>query len=87
MRFLVLALLIICLIACKTGDNNIDNNLTGQEVVSTLYQGSDYNISGTVTFKETKTDGTLIVIDLSGTKSGLLHSAHLHYMVLPEMET
>lgn len=79
MRFIISILLIICLLACENGDGNIDDNLTGQEVVYTLYQGSDYNISGTATFKETNTTGTLIVIELSGTESGLLHPAHLHY--------
>jgi hypothetical protein len=44
-----------------------------------LYQGSEYNISGNVTFKETKDKSTVIILNLNGTENGLLHPVHLHF--------
>lgn len=79
MKYLVSTLLVICLIACESNKKSVDSSLTGTEVTYTLYQGSDYNISGTVTFKETQTQSTVISIDLSGTDKGLLHPTHLHF--------
>ncbi len=79
MKYLVSVLLVICLIACESNEKAIDSNLTGKKMVYTLYQGSDYNVSGTVTFKETTTHGTIIELNISGTEKGLFHPVHLHF--------
>lgn len=78
-KLLVSTLLIISFTGYENGDSNIDNNLTGQEVVYTLYQEFDYNVSGIVIFKETSTANTFIVIEFIGTENGLLRPADLHY--------
>ena len=79
MKYLISILLIICLIACESNVDNVDSNLTGNEIIYTLYQGSDYNVSGTVTFKETLTKNILVSMALSSTEKGLLHPVHLHF--------
>ncbi len=78
MKNLALGILIgVGLIACRDTDS-IHEEFTGNETVYALEQGSDYNVSGSVFFKE-KVDGTTVIeINLSGTEDGLEHPAHLH---------
>lgn len=65
------------IIACRESDS-IQEEFTGNETVYALEQGSDYNVSGSVIFKE-KVDGTAVIeITVSGTEDGLEHPAHLH---------
>jgi hypothetical protein len=79
MKYLFSLLLILCLIACEGTENLVVSNLTGEKESYTMYQGSDYNISGKSTLSETKDNGTLVVIELDGTEKGLLHPTHLHF--------
>ena len=79
MKNLTLAILIgIGTMACHESEPINNKDFTGNETAYALEQGSDYNVSGSVLFKE-KVDGTaLIEVTLSGTEEGLEHPAHLH---------
>ncbi len=66
------------LIACQDNGNIARDEFTGNEVVYPLQQASDFNVSGTVSFKE-KTDGSAwITVALSGTEGNIAHPVHLH---------
>jgi hypothetical protein len=79
MKHIAILLVIAALTACQSNETSIDTNLTGNETVYTLYQGSDYNVSGTVTFQETVSKSTIVEIVLLGTEDGQLHPTHLHF--------
>jgi len=65
------------LMACQEKDE-IKTEFTGNESVYALLQASDYDVSGTVTFRE-RLDGTaLIGVELSGTEGAIEHPVHLH---------
>ncbi len=67
----------ICVVGCQ-GNENAESEFTGREMVYPLAQGSEYDIQGTVTFKE-RSDGTSnIDVDLSGTEGIAEHPVHLH---------
>lgn len=52
--------------------------LTGNEMVYALAAGSEYDISGTATFKEKKDGSTIISIVLEGTSGNTQLPVHLH---------
>lgn len=54
------------------------SDLTGNETVYPLQQGSVYDISGTIAFKEKKDGSTLAIVQLSGTEGDIIHPVHLH---------
>ena len=54
------------------------SDLTGNESSYALMAGSDYPVSGTVTFKEKKDGTTQINIALTGTDGSLQMPVHLH---------
>ena len=80
---LVLVATPLCVVAlffmgCKDDKYVEESEFTGNEASYTLFQGSDLNIHGTVTFKE-KVDGfTQVVVDLEGTGGDITHPVHLH---------
>jgi hypothetical protein len=51
---------------------------TGNEVVYDLQAGSTYPTFGTLTIKEKKDGGSVIIATLSGTEGELQHPVHLH---------
>lgn len=64
-------------IGCQEKED-IKQEYTGNEVVYALLQASDYDVHGTVTFRE-KVDGTAVVdVVLSGTEGNIEHPVHLH---------
>lgn len=64
--------------SCKDDKYAEETEFTGNEASYTLFQGSDLNTHGTVTFKE-KVDGfTQVVVDLEGTEGDITHPVHLH---------
>jgi len=81
MKYLASTLFIVILLSCVSNENEdkIENDLTGNEVTYTLFQGSDYNISGEVTIQETINKSSWVKIKLIGTQSGLIHPTHLHF--------
>ncbi|HTF20770.1 MAG TPA: hypothetical protein VK658_22005 [Chryseolinea sp.] len=65
------------LLACQEKEE-IKTEFTGNESVYALLQASDYDVQGTVTFRE-RLDGTaLIDVALSGTEGAIEHPVHLH---------
>ncbi len=73
--FLVMA---VAAVSCQENDSLPVTEFTGNEMVFALDQASDFNVSGTATFKE-KVDGTaLVLITLHGTEGESKLPAHLH---------
>ena len=74
MGFLALA----TAVSCQESDSVAVADFTGNEMVFALDQASDFNVSGTATFKE-RVDGTaLVLIVLQGTEGEAKLPAHLH---------
>ena len=71
---------ILVISSCDNSSQNTEspNLLTGNTETYTLYQASDYNIEGEVTFSELKTGFTQININVTPTQKGLLHPVHIH---------
>jgi hypothetical protein len=90
MKSLLPSLLIISLIiaSCDNGENPSINEFTGNEIVYSLEQGSQYEISGTVKMREKKDGSAMIEIALSGTAGEQYHPVHLHMgdVTLPDAE-
>jgi hypothetical protein len=79
MNRIVVALFIIGgLISCQ--ENAVsESEFTGRETVYALQPGSQYAISGTVTFKERIDGNTQVVVTLTGTEGNIQHPVHLHF--------
>lgn len=76
------------LFSCDDSSSNSADEFTGRESAFILQQGSDFPISGTVTFKE-RTDFSLqVVVELTGTEGNITHPVHLHYgnLSIPDAE-
>lgn len=54
------------------------SDFTGNEVTYALQQTSDYNVNGTVTFKEKRDGSSIILVDLQGTDGDVKLPVHLH---------
>lgn len=65
------------LLACQEKEE-IKTEYTGNETVYALLQASDYQVSGTVTFRERLDGKALIDVELSGTEGTIEHPVHLH---------
>jgi hypothetical protein len=63
--------------ACRENEA-IQSEFTGNETVYNLFAGSQYNIDGTVTFKEKKDGKAVAVVTLSGTEGNIEHPVHIH---------
>jgi hypothetical protein len=76
---MVVALLGFAFFGCDTSQEAADTSFTGNEITYTLYQASDYPVSGVVTLKE-RTDGTTQAeLTLTGTEGNVWHPVHLHF--------
>ncbi len=64
-------------LACQENET-AKSDFTGNETTYALQAGSDYNISGTVTFKEKIGGSSLALVNLTGTEGNLQHPVHLH---------
>ncbi|NJM24338.1 MAG: hypothetical protein HC859_01220 [Bacteroidia bacterium] len=76
-RILGLLLLAGMWAACQDAATEKDE-FTGNEVVFALQPGSEYNVSGTITFKERIDHTTVALVTVSGTEGALEHPVHLH---------
>lgn len=65
------------LFACQEKEE-IKSEYTGNETVYALLQASDYNVQGTVTFRERIDGNAEVDITLSGTEGAIEHPVHLH---------
>jgi hypothetical protein len=80
MKSLLFTILFLSLIvvSCDNGEKPSSQEFTGNQVVYSLNQASQYEISGTLTLRE-KIDGTALAeIFLTGTSGDLQHPVHLH---------
>lgn len=77
MRSALWGVTLVAVLACQEKED-ITTEYTGNESVYALLQASDYNVQGTVTFRE-RLDGTAeIDVTLSGTEGAIEHPVHLH---------
>lgn len=67
----------LMLAACQENEK-VQSDFTGNEATYPLLPGSEYNVDGTVTFKERNDGSTTIIVALSGTEGNLEHPVHLH---------
>jgi hypothetical protein len=74
----ILAILVLAAVlgGCKPSEEV--SELTGKETTYALQPGSQYQISGIVTFKEKRNGTTLILVDLTGTSGTTKYPVHLH---------
>ena len=77
MNKILFILAAIVLVNCQE-NATIETNFTGNEVTYPLFAGSQYNVDGTVTFKELKDGSALVFVLLSGTEGNVRHPVHLH---------
>ncbi len=69
-------IIIVALYGCEESQNVSD--LTGNEATYALQQTSDFDVSGTVTFKEQRDGSAFIVVELEGTDGDVELPVHLH---------
>jgi len=67
----------VCVIGCQ-GNDSVESEFTGREMVYPLAQGSDYNVQGTVTFRERRDGTSIVAVTLNGTEGAAEHPVHLH---------
>src|SRR5690349_16291007 len=76
MKGIASILCIVILLGCQERETVSD--FTGNETSYELMAGSEYDVSGTISFKE-RTDGfTTVLIALKGTDGDAIHPVHLH---------
>lgn len=73
-----LMMCVVALLAACQENEKVQSDFTGNEATYPLLSGSEYNIDGTVTFKERNDGSTTIIVALSGTEGNLEHPVHLH---------
>jgi hypothetical protein len=76
MKRIISVLLLLALLGCQEPETV--SQFTGNETTYELAAGSDYNINGTVTFKERFDGFTTVIIQLKGTDGAVKHPVHLH---------
>jgi len=62
--------------ACQESENT--SEFTGNEITYALQQGSEYEVSGTVVFKERRNGTTTVAVSLTGTEGNDKLPVHLH---------
>lgn len=78
MRKLVAIILGLMILASCQENQPALSEFTGSEITYSLQPGSDYPISGIVTFKERKDGSTTVVVNLDGTEGNVQLPVHLH---------
>ncbi|HEY3404225.1 MAG TPA: hypothetical protein VGK59_12605 [Ohtaekwangia sp.] len=78
MKKLIWSMLTVsAMVACQEGEK-AKEDFTGNEATYPLVAASEYDIDGSVTFRE-KTDGTtFVIVTVSGTEGDIEHPVHLH---------
>lgn len=68
------------LVACDNESTNSDDlEFTGQETSYPLVKAAEFDISGTVKFRERVDKSVQIDVELTGTEGSVLYPVHLHY--------
>jgi hypothetical protein len=76
MKGLSMILLVLVLVSCQEPETV--SEFTGNEISYELVAGSDYNVNGTISFKERVDGFTTVLIELKGTDGSAKHPVHLH---------
>jgi hypothetical protein len=76
MKGIASILFLILLVACQEPETV--SEFTGNEISYELVAGSDYDVNGTISFKERVDGFTTVSIDLKGTDGDAKHPVHLH---------
>lgn len=76
MKGLASILLVVVLLACQ--EQEAVSEFTGNEHTYELIAGSEYDVSGTISFKERVDGFTTVSILLNGTDGSAKHPVHLH---------
>ncbi|MCC6836230.1 MAG: hypothetical protein IT213_14680 [Cytophagales bacterium] len=75
-RFIWVVWIGLITVACQETENTSD--FTGNEITYALQQGSEYEVSGTVVFKERRNGTTTVAVSLTGTEGNDKLPVHLH---------
>lgn len=75
-NLIVLLTSVAAFFSCQ--ENESVSEFTGNQTTYALQQASTYAVNGSVTFKEKKDGGTLVLLELSGTDGDVQLPAHLH---------
>jgi hypothetical protein len=78
MKKVILGVLAGALFGACQENESISVETTGNEMVYPLQKASDYNVSGTVSFKEKCDGSSIVVVSLTGTEGEIEHPVHLH---------
>jgi hypothetical protein len=76
MKGILSILFIGALLSCQ--EPEAVSEFTGNELTYELVAGSEYNVSGTISFKERVDGFTTVKIQLTGTDGDAKHPVHLH---------
>jgi hypothetical protein len=76
MKGIVSILFVAVLLSCQ--EPEAVSEFTGNELTYELVAGSEYNVSGTISFKERVDGFTTVKIALTGTNGDAKHPVHLH---------
>lgn len=74
----LLSLFSVMLILASCQKSEVVSDFTGTQATYALTSGSEYNVSGTITFKERKDGFTTVVVSLTNTDGDLKLPVHLH---------
>jgi len=76
MKGIASILFAVILLGCQEPETV--SEFTGNEISYELMAGSEYNVNGTISFKERVDGFTTVLIDLKGTDGTAKHPVHLH---------
>ncbi|MCX8490731.1 MAG: hypothetical protein ORN54_06655 [Cyclobacteriaceae bacterium] len=67
----------LCLMCACTTNENV-SEFTGKQTTYALQKASQYDVSGTVAFKEKRDGSVVVVVDLTGVSRDSKYPVHLH---------
>ena len=76
MKAIASILFVVVLLSCQESETVSD--FTGNEISYELVAGSEYDVNGTISFKERVDGFTTVLIQLKGTDGDAKHPVHLH---------
>jgi hypothetical protein len=76
MKGLLSIFILVVMISCQ--EPEAISEFTGNEISYELMSGSEYNVNGTISFKERVDGFTTVIIQLNGTDGQAKHPVHLH---------
>ncbi len=76
--FLLVAVVALFTFACDDNEPDL-GDFTGNEVTYQINAADEYDITGTITFKEKKDNSIVAEVKVNNTQDGALHPLHLHY--------